>query len=675
MNMTALNRPPSPRHLTVFVLLLAGSLVAAYALPGAQAPAKKALTIDDYTKWRSHRRPEDLGRREVGGLHTRTHQHDRGRGEAGPAHPQPRDGRGRDRRRRDRRRLLARLDVDRVPGGSGRGAARAREPERGWTGPAGPARPRRAAGERRSPGRPRAHPVSRASPVRQGQTGQAGRGGAAASIPPRRVELRQPGDGGGPILAGHRVVHLLACLDAPRPAPARGRLGRRRRRARRRGTWRRRRRAAAEAAARQPRAGQGNDALLLDLRTGSHQLLGSVAEIAFNRTGELLAFTVNAAVKDADGVFVFDTRNGRTTVLDNDAKMYSRLQWNEAGTGLAVLKGSDVEKMRERDNVLLAFPDITAALKDGASAAVAGGARGGQGRGPPQGLGDQRPCAARLERGQRARLLRGEGAGAGRGHDPPVHRRGGERRRVEHGGRPRPVAPDDPREPGPQLHLPERVRRGGEEVHHARRPDHEGPRCRAGREVGRGPRRARVPRRREAAAGRRLLPREPRHGRAHAHRERPAHGPPRVRHLAARDALPVLEGRQGPGLRLQREHDARAGRHGGAELRRHGRRPPGHEAVLRHRRLRERRQGGHRQPPVRPVAAPARRLGARESDRRPRQQERDAVPARPDRAGGSDRAARRRPARDVRPDQAPHPVGVRRVDEEGRLLRAGRRDS
>ena len=69
--------------------------------------------------------------------------------------------------------------------------------------------------------------------------------------------------------------------------------------------------------------------------------------------------------------------------------MDSRLQWNEAGTALAVLKGSDVEKMRERDNVLLAFPDITAALKDGARRR-AGGARGGKGRGPPQGLGDQR---------------------------------------------------------------------------------------------------------------------------------------------------------------------------------------------------------------------------------------------------------------------------------------------
>ena len=32
-----------------------------------------------------------------------------------------------------------------------------------------------------------------------------------------------------------------------------------------------------------------------------------------------------------------------------------------------MLKGSDVEKMRESDNVLVAFPDVAAALKDGAA--------------------------------------------------------------------------------------------------------------------------------------------------------------------------------------------------------------------------------------------------------------------------------------------------------------------
>jgi hypothetical protein len=43
------------RRLAVFALALAVLLVAFYAMPVAQtpAPAKKAMTIDDYTKWRS----------------------------------------------------------------------------------------------------------------------------------------------------------------------------------------------------------------------------------------------------------------------------------------------------------------------------------------------------------------------------------------------------------------------------------------------------------------------------------------------------------------------------------------------------------------------------------------------------------------------------------------------
>ena len=41
------------RRFAVFALALAVLLAAFYALPEAQAPAKKAMTIDDYTKWRS----------------------------------------------------------------------------------------------------------------------------------------------------------------------------------------------------------------------------------------------------------------------------------------------------------------------------------------------------------------------------------------------------------------------------------------------------------------------------------------------------------------------------------------------------------------------------------------------------------------------------------------------
>ncbi|MEP6491898.1 MAG: prolyl oligopeptidase family serine peptidase [bacterium] len=106
----------------------------------------------------------------------------------------------------------------------------------------------------------------------------------------------------------------------------------------------------------------GADVILHDLSNGRDQLLGSVGEISFNKKGDLLAYTVDNTVRDGNGLFVLDLRNGRVNPLDNDARAYSRLTWNDGGTGLAVLKGVDVDKMRERDNVLLVYPDVQAAL-------------------------------------------------------------------------------------------------------------------------------------------------------------------------------------------------------------------------------------------------------------------------------------------------------------------------
>ena len=111
---------------------------------------------------------------------------------------------------------------------------------------------------------------------------------------------------------------------------------------------------------------RGVDVIVHDLTTGQDQLLGSVGDISFNKEGDLLAYTVDAAMKDANGLFVLDLESGRMHALDNDAKSYNRLTWNESGTALAVLKGLEVEDMRERDNVLIAFPDVRSALAAGA---------------------------------------------------------------------------------------------------------------------------------------------------------------------------------------------------------------------------------------------------------------------------------------------------------------------
>ncbi len=106
----------------------------------------------------------------------------------------------------------------------------------------------------------------------------------------------------------------------------------------------------------------GVDVVVHDLTTGRDQLLGSVSEIDFNKAGDLLAYTVDAAVRESNGVFVLDLADARMTPLDNGAATYSRLTWNEDGTALAVLKGDDVEDMRERANVLMAIPDLRAAI-------------------------------------------------------------------------------------------------------------------------------------------------------------------------------------------------------------------------------------------------------------------------------------------------------------------------
>jgi dipeptidyl aminopeptidase/acylaminoacyl peptidase len=112
-----------------------------------------------------------------------------------------------------------------------------------------------------------------------------------------------------------------------------------------------------------PAAG-GSDAILYDLTTGRSQLLGSTGEALFNRVGDLLAYTVDAEVRDGNGLFVVDLASGSTRALDNAARTYARLAWNEDGSGLAVLRGQDVPKMRERDNTLLVFADVRAALAD-----------------------------------------------------------------------------------------------------------------------------------------------------------------------------------------------------------------------------------------------------------------------------------------------------------------------
>lgn len=204
------------------------------------------------------------------------------------------------------------------------------------------------------------------APAAEAPAQDAGRAGAAATpAAPRHVDLRNLATGEvkswqdiQSFSFNANATHLLLRRRAPQGAgAANGRAG---------GDAAP---AAGAAAAPTTTPARGVDVTVHNLATGRDQLLGSVADASFNKTGDLLAYTIDNAAKDSNGLFVMDLAANRIVPLDNDAKFYNRLQWNDAGTALAVLKGVDVDKMREKHNVLLAYTNVKAAMTDATPAA------------------------------------------------------------------------------------------------------------------------------------------------------------------------------------------------------------------------------------------------------------------------------------------------------------------
>jgi len=122
----------------------------------------------------------------------------------------------------------------------------------------------------------------------------------------------------------------------------------------------------------------GADGILHDLVTERDLLLGGMNDAAFNSDGSLLAYTVDAAKPDVNGLFVFDLRAGQITAMDNDARHYSQLTWNEEGAALAALKGLPVDGQRERENALVAFRDVRGAMEPNAQIQVQQSDSGGR---------------------------------------------------------------------------------------------------------------------------------------------------------------------------------------------------------------------------------------------------------------------------------------------------------
>lgn len=103
---------------------------------------------------------------------------------------------------------------------------------------------------------------------------------------------------------------------------------------------------------------EGADLILRDLRAGTDRLIGSVKQFAFNKSGDILAYTVDAANASGNGLYVTELRDGTDHVIENARDHYSRLTWSDDGTALAALHGKDTDSLVQRQNSLIAVTGV-----------------------------------------------------------------------------------------------------------------------------------------------------------------------------------------------------------------------------------------------------------------------------------------------------------------------------
>ncbi|WP_420386602.1 S9 family peptidase [Roseivirga sp.] len=106
----------------------------------------------------------------------------------------------------------------------------------------------------------------------------------------------------------------------------------------------------------------GTDLILKSLKGGTVMNIGNVSSYAFNETGNLFSYLVDADGDSGNGVYLLDLSNSRTWSIITGEYTYSQLSWNEAGNALAVLYGKTPEGKVQRENTMLISKNLSAGM-------------------------------------------------------------------------------------------------------------------------------------------------------------------------------------------------------------------------------------------------------------------------------------------------------------------------
>jgi dipeptidyl aminopeptidase/acylaminoacyl peptidase len=105
-------------------------------------------------------------------------------------------------------------------------------------------------------------------------------------------------------------------------------------------------------------APRGSDLILRELSTGLELNIGNVAEFAFDKSGEALAWIIDTEGRSGNGVQLRAMESGIVLPLDSGDAFYRRLTWTEEGDGLAVLKGVEDEAFEDPLFSVVGFRDF-----------------------------------------------------------------------------------------------------------------------------------------------------------------------------------------------------------------------------------------------------------------------------------------------------------------------------
>jgi dipeptidyl aminopeptidase/acylaminoacyl peptidase len=104
---------------------------------------------------------------------------------------------------------------------------------------------------------------------------------------------------------------------------------------------------------------KGSDLILVELATSKTFNIGNVAGFAFNKSGQWLAWTIDAADKAGNGIMLKNLKSGQVTSLDTGKFNYKQLTWTEKGDALAVLKGKEDDGYEDELYRLVGFKDFS----------------------------------------------------------------------------------------------------------------------------------------------------------------------------------------------------------------------------------------------------------------------------------------------------------------------------